>query len=90
MSTSELSARQVTTTLETVIAIVAEMLDDDTLVLTAETAPRDVPGWDSLAHVGIVFALEEEFGVRLSDDILGEVANIGDLATKVHHAQVCD
>lgn len=87
MSTSELSARDLTTILETVIAIVAEMLDDETLMLRAETAPGDVAGWDSLAHVGIVFALEDEFGLRLSDDIVGEFATIGDLAMKIHAAQ---
>jgi acyl carrier protein len=87
MNTSELAPSQLTTTLEMVIEIIAEMLDDDTLVLTGDTARADVAEWDSLAHVGIVFALEDEFGLRLSDDILGDFATVGDLAAKVHDAQ---
>lgn len=35
--------------------------------------PGTVDGWDSLAHVRLVHALETSFGVRLPDDaLLGE------------------
>jgi len=34
--------------------------------LSLASVPRDVPGWDSLAHLEFVCALEKEFGLKLS------------------------
>ncbi|MGQ0700495.1 MAG: AMP-binding protein [Panacagrimonas sp.] len=34
--------------------------------LALHAAPKDVPGWDSLAHMELVLAIEAEFGIRLS------------------------
>lgn len=34
--------------------------------ITLASRPSDVPGWDSLAHLELVVALEKEFDVRLS------------------------
>lgn len=36
----------------------------------AETLPRDVPEWDSLAHIKFVHAVETEFGCELPEDFL--------------------
>lgn len=47
-----------------------ETLDQDDLVLQPETRPRDVSGWDSLAHVRLVAAIEEALGIQFSlDDV---------------------
>ena len=34
--------------------------------LGLHSTPREVPGWDSLAHIELVNALEQEFGVQIS------------------------
>jgi acyl carrier protein len=34
--------------------------------LSLSSVPRDVPGWDSLAHLEFVCALEKQFGLQLS------------------------
>ena len=43
--------------------------DDESIVLTKETSPDDVEGWDSLAQINIIVACESEFGIKfgLSD-----------------------
>jgi acyl carrier protein len=74
-------------TLERIGEIVEELLDLDGMPLTAETRPRDVPGWDSLANVNIVFAVEEEFGVEFEDDQLKRFATLGDFARGVDAAR---
>ena len=66
--------------LERIQRVVRGLLGNDDIVLTPDTRPADVPGWDSLANVNIVFGLEEEFGIRFGDDDLAAgFATIGEL-----------
>ncbi len=41
-----------------------------------EVRRSEEPGWDSLAHVNIVFAVEGELGIQLSAEELGELDTI--------------
>lgn len=36
-------------------------------------------GWDSLAHVNLIFAIEEDFRIRFGPEEMAEVANVGEL-----------
>lgn len=60
-------------------AIARDAFDDDGLVLTDSTSAEDVPGWDSLAHVNFMYAVEEEFDVQFDEDEFAGYANIGEL-----------
>ncbi len=55
------------------------VLGDDELVLHDHTTAHDVPDWDSLAHVNLMFSIEEQFGVQFRDNEFAELANIGEL-----------
>jgi acyl carrier protein len=55
------------------------VFDDDTLILTDQTMADDIPGWDSLAHINLMFSIEDAFGVRFAGNELAEFANIGEL-----------
>ena len=59
--------------------VVREVLSNDDVVLSDETKASDVPGWDSLAHINIMFTLESEFGVQFDDDQLGSFRDLGEL-----------
>jgi acyl carrier protein len=59
--------------------IVRQLFNDDTIVLRDEMAWSDVPGWDSLAHVNLIFGVEQAFGVRFSDEELDEVGTVADM-----------
>jgi acyl carrier protein len=64
-------------------AVARSTFGDPSLIVGAHTTSDDVPGWDSLAHVSFIAAVEREFGMRFS---IGEVAaldSIGDLVTLV-------
>jgi len=52
---------------------------DDDLVVTDETTSADVPDWDSLANINLLFALEEAFGVRFPDEVFSNFENVGEL-----------
>ena len=49
------------------------------VVLSDETSPECIPGWDSVAHVSLMFSLEDEFGVQFQSNGLAGFRNIGEL-----------
>ena len=51
-----------------VLEIPIEALDD-------EASPDTIDNWDSLRHMNLVMALEEEFGVQFSTDEVIELLN---------------
>ncbi|MBL7497826.1 acyl carrier protein [Frankia sp. CNm7] len=56
-----------------------EIFADDALTLADDTTAADIPAWDSLAHINLMFAIENEFGVEIPDERLGSFANVGEL-----------
>lgn len=52
--------------LEQLQDIFRNVLKNDDVVLDDDTTADDVEGWDSLAHVTIVIAIEKHFNVKFS------------------------
>ena len=63
--------------------VVRDQLDDDEIALTPTTEANSVDGWDSLAHVRIMIAVEEEFGVRFQTSEITSLKNVGGLVALV-------
>ena len=55
------------------------VLGDDAISLRDDMTSADVPGWDSVAHVNLMFTIEQTFGVQFKGNELAEFANIGEL-----------
>jgi acyl carrier protein len=53
------------------------------LELTDSTTADQVPGWDSLSHVGVIAAVEKEFGVRFKTLEVLRLNKVGDLQALV-------
>jgi acyl carrier protein len=49
-----------------ITAVFQDVFANDTLQLADSTTFADVPGWDSLAHVRLITALEAEFETKFS------------------------
>jgi acyl carrier protein len=56
----------------TVFQISSEQVSDS-------LSPEGVPGWDSLGHVRLVTALQEEFGVEFEVDDIMRMENVGEI-----------
>lgn len=54
-------------------SVIGSVLDVDPLTIVPESSSDTISGWDSLKHMNLVIAIEEEFGVSIPDD---EAANI--------------
>ena len=51
-----------------VLNVVSEVLGVPADALTDDSSPENIESWDSLKHMNLVLALEEEFGIRFSDE----------------------
>jgi acyl carrier protein len=65
--------------LQRVEEVVADQLDRNDVALSMNTVAATVDGWDSLAHVRIMIAVEEEFAVRFDMSEITSLTNVGDL-----------
>ena len=63
--------------------IFKENLDLDEIELTDTTTADDVEGWDSLAHIGLIAAIEQEFGFRLAMKEVVNLHNVGEMVDRI-------
>jgi acyl carrier protein len=55
------------------------VFNEPALELSDDLTAAEVAGWDSLAHIGLMFSLEAEFGVTFTDNELSLLDNVGQL-----------
>ena len=53
-------------TINDLIPIFRDVLEDDSITVEVSSTARDVPGWDSLNHIYIVVAIEKKFKVKFT------------------------
>ena len=58
-------------------SIVRDVLDDDDVELSLRTEARDIPHWDSLAHMRILIAVEENFEINFTVEELNSFDDVG-------------
>lgn len=56
-----------------------DVFGNEEIVLTEGTTASDIPEWDSLGHVRLMFSIEERFGIRFQGNELAEFTNVGEL-----------
>ena len=57
-----------------------DFFDDDEIELTPETTADDIDDWDSLNHITLMSAVEEEFGIRFTMGQVSGMKNVGEMA----------
>ena len=55
------------------------VFNDDAITLADDMTAADVPGWDSLEHINVMFSIESEFGVQFDGAGLAAFENFGAL-----------
>jgi acyl carrier protein len=68
-----------TSIMERVQTIFQDVFDDTQLRIDRSSSAATVPGWDSLAHVNLVGAIQEEFKIKFALGELEQLKNVGDL-----------
>ncbi len=66
-------------TINDLLPIFRDVLEDDTIQLSETTTAGDVPGWDSLNHIYIVVAIEKHFKVKFKSTQIQSWQCVGDI-----------
>lgn len=67
---------------------VAQVLGVTPDVLSEESSPNTISKWDSLGHLSLVMALEDEFGVSLSAEDVLAMRSVGSIRSILHKSGV--
>jgi len=65
---------------EKLLPIFRNVFDDDELLINEMTTASDVDGWDSLAHIRLIVAIEKSFHLHFSAAEISDVENVGQMA----------
>ncbi len=57
-----------------------EVFDDDEITVNDETTSADIEDWDSLEHINLVSAVEQEFGIKFTMGQVVTMKNVGEMA----------
>jgi len=55
--------------------VMATMLNVDASIINEDSSMDNLPSWDSLRHMNLVLALEEEFKVTIPDEDAGNITS---------------
>ena len=69
--------------IETITAIVRQYLTDEGLAVTEESNLKEDLGLDSFDIMNILIECEDAFGVRISDEVLGNFITVKDIKRKL-------
>jgi len=72
---------------EKLLPIFCNVFDDDDLVINSSTTAQDIVGWDSLAHIRLIVAIEKSFGLRFSASEISDVENVGQMVELILRKQ---
>jgi acyl carrier protein len=69
--------------LERVRSIAADVLKVPAAKITPESSTETVEGWDSVQHLNLVLALEQEFSLQFDPEEIDQMNSIGRVASVV-------
>ena len=59
-------------------AVFRDIFDDPSLEITDKTTADDIADWDSITHINLITAVEQEFKVSFSTKDVKSLKNVGD------------
>ena len=64
---------------ETLNEVFRDVFDDPSITVDDSTTSEDVDGWDSLEHINLIAAIEQEFGVKFNMGQVVSMKNVGEM-----------
>ena len=56
-----------------------DVFDDESIIVSESTTADDIEDWDSLEHIKLVVAVENEFGMKFNMNEVTTMKNVGDM-----------
>ncbi len=57
-----------------------DVFDDKDITVTDTTTADDIEDWDSLEHINLLAAVEQEFGIKFNMGQVVSMKNVGEMA----------
>lgn len=57
-----------------------DVFDDESICVNDSTTSNDIEDWDSLEHINLLAAVEQEFGVKFNMGQVVSMKNVGEMA----------
>ena len=64
---------------ETLNGMFQDVFDDESIEVHDETTSDDIEDWDSLEHINLIAAVEQEFGVKFNMGQVVSMKNVGEM-----------
>ena len=65
--------------------IFRDVFDDDNIKLSEKTTAQDIDDWDSIEHINLIGAIEEEFSMRFKMREVSGMKNVGEMIDIIMH-----
>ena len=56
-----------------------DVFDDDTIIVNDNTTSNDIEDWDSLEHINLIVAVEQEFNIKFKMNEVITMKNVGEM-----------
>ena len=60
-------------------AVFRDVFDNQDIMVSESTTAKDIDGWDSVTHISLLSAIENEFGMEFSMGEAVKMKNVGDM-----------
>ncbi len=64
---------------ETLNEVFRDVFDDESIEVNDETTSDDIDDWDSLEHINLIAAVEQEFGMKFNMGQVVTMKNVGEM-----------
>jgi acyl carrier protein len=61
----------------------SRVLDVDPSAVNGDTSPASLPKWDSVAHINLIFELEDAFEIRFASDEIPSLNTVARLQAAI-------
>ena len=65
--------------LEKLNNVFIDVFDDESIQVTDSTTADDIADWDSLEHINLIVAVEQEFGIKFNMNEVTSMKNVGEM-----------
>ena len=65
--------------IEKLTEVFRDVFDDESIVINENTTSSDIEEWDSIEHINLIGAVEEEFKLRFKMKEVSGMKNVGEM-----------
>ncbi len=62
-----------------------DVFDDESIVVNETTTSADIEDWDSLEHINLIVAVENEFGIKFNMGEVTTMKNVGEMVEIINN-----